>query len=101
MNAARFAMMPKHAILINTARGDVVDESALVAALAAGTITAAGLDVFEREPTVTEALLSMDNVTLLPHLGSATMETRVAMGTRALENIRRHFRGEPLRDRVV
>lgn len=101
MNATRFAMMPKHAILINTARGDVVDESALVAALAAGTITAAGLDVFEREPTVTEALLSMDNVTLLPHLGSATMETRVAMGTRALENIRRHFRGEPLRDRVV
>jgi lactate dehydrogenase-like 2-hydroxyacid dehydrogenase len=101
MNAERLKLMQKHAILINTARGDVVDEAALVEALAGGTITAAGLDVFEREPLVTEGLLGLDNVTLLPHLGSATMETRVAMGMRALENIRRHFRGEPLRDRVV
>lgn len=101
MNAARFAAMPKHAFLINTARGDVVDEAALVQALTSGTIAGAGLDVFEREPIVHEGLLGLDNVVLLPHLGSATMETRVAMGMRALENIRRHFRGEPLRDRVV
>ncbi len=101
MNEARFLAMHRHAFLINTARGDVVDEAALVQALQQGLIAGAGLDVFEREPVVTEALLQMDNVVLLPHLGSATMETRVAMGMRALENLRRHFRGEPLRDRVV
>ncbi|HEX3273553.1 MAG TPA: NAD(P)-dependent oxidoreductase, partial [Gemmatimonadales bacterium] len=87
--------------LINTARGDVVDEAALVEALASRRIAGAGLDVFEREPQVTQALTTMDNVVLLPHLGSATTETRVAMGLRAFENLERFFAGQPLRDRVV
>jgi len=101
MNAGRFGRMRKSAFLINTARGDVVDEAALVAALQAGTIAGAGLDVYEREPVVTPALLTMENVVLLPHLGSATRETRAAMGMRALENLRLFFSGKPLRDRVV
>ena len=101
MNAERFGRMRKSAFLINTARGDVVDEAALVAALQSGQIAGAGLDVFEREPVVTPALLTMENVVLLPHLGSATRETRAAMGMRALENLRLFFSGKPLRDRVV
>ena len=101
MNADRFARMRKTAFLVNTARGDVVDEAALVAALTSGQIAGAGLDVFEREPVVTPALLTMENVVLLPHLGSATRETRAAMGMRALENLRLFFSGKPLRDRVV
>jgi lactate dehydrogenase-like 2-hydroxyacid dehydrogenase len=101
MNRERLARMRRSAYLINTARGDVVDEAALVEALSDGTITGAGLDVYEREPQITPALLTMENVVLLPHLGSATTETRVAMGMRALENLRLFFKGAPLRDRVV
>ena len=101
MNRERLRRMRRSAILINTARGDVVDEAALVEALSNGTITAAGLDVFEKEPQVSPALLAMENVVLLPHLGSATQETRIAMGLRALENLRLFFSGAPLRDRVV
>lgn len=101
MNATRLALMPKHAMLINSARGDVVDEAALVVALRRGTIAGAGLDVFEREPSVTAELLTMENVVLLPHLGSATLETRTAMGLRALENLSLFFAGQPVRDRVV
>jgi lactate dehydrogenase-like 2-hydroxyacid dehydrogenase len=101
MNAERFGRMQKHAFLINTARGDVVDEAALVAALKAKTIAGAGLDVFEKEPQVTPELVAMENVALLPHLGSATLETRVAMGMRALENLKLFFAGQPVRDRVV
>jgi lactate dehydrogenase-like 2-hydroxyacid dehydrogenase len=101
MNRERLARMRRSAYLINTARGDVVDEAALVEALADGTIAGAGLDVYEQEPRVTPALLKMENVVLLPHLGSATRETRVAMGMRALENLRLFFSGAPLRDRVV
>jgi len=101
VNAERLGRMKPGAYLINTARGDVVDEAALVAALKAGTIRGAALDVFEREPLVTEDLLSMENVVLLPHLGSATRETRIAMGMRALENLRLYFAGRPLRDKVV
>jgi lactate dehydrogenase-like 2-hydroxyacid dehydrogenase len=101
VNAGRLQQMKKGAFLINTARGDVVDEAALVQALKAGTIAGAGLDVFEREPVVTEDLLAMENVVLLPHLGSATRETRIAMGMRALENLRLYFAGKPLRDKVV
>jgi lactate dehydrogenase-like 2-hydroxyacid dehydrogenase len=100
MNRERLARMRRSAFLINTARGDVVDEAALVDALADGTIAGAGLDVYEHEPQVAPALLSMENVVLLPHLGSATHETRVAMGQRAVENLRRFFSGEPLRDPV-
>jgi lactate dehydrogenase-like 2-hydroxyacid dehydrogenase len=101
MNAQRLDRMKKSGILINTARGDVVDEAALVTALQNGQIAAAGLDVFEREPNVTPELLKMENVVLLPHLGSATLETREAMGRRALENIQLFVSGAPLRDRVV
>ena len=101
MNGVRLAKMKPSAYLINTARGDVVDEQALIEALTKGWLAGAGLDVFEREPQVSAGLLSMENVVLLPHLGSATEETRVAMGMRALENLRLHFAGSPLRDRVA
>lgn len=101
MNRERLAKMRPDAYLVNTARGDVVDEAALVEALSAKRIAGAGLDVFEREPEVSAPLLGMENVVLLPHLGSATRETRVAMGMRALENLRLFFAGKPLRDRVV
>ncbi len=101
MNAARLARMKPDAFLINTARGDVVDEAALVAALQNGEIAGAGLDVFEKEPTVTAELLQMENVVLLPHLGSATQETRKAMGMRVVENIEAFFNGEAPRDKLV
>ena len=101
INAERLRQMRREAFLINTARGDVVDEAALVAALQAGTIAGAGLDVYEAEPTVSPALLTLENVVLLPHLGSATLETRVAMGMRAIENLSLFFAGQPVRDRVV
>ncbi|HTS88264.1 MAG TPA: D-glycerate dehydrogenase [Gemmatimonadales bacterium] len=101
INAERLRLMRREAFLINTARGDVVDEAALVAALQAGTIAGAGLDVYEAEPTVSPALLTLENVVLLPHLGSATLETRVAMGMRAIENLSLFFAGQPVRDRVV
>jgi lactate dehydrogenase-like 2-hydroxyacid dehydrogenase len=101
MNRERLALMRPEAFLINTARGDVVDEAALVEALQARRIAGAGLDVYEKEPQVTPALVAMENVVLLPHLGSATRETRVAMGLRAFENLQLFFSGKPLRDRVV
>ncbi len=101
MNRERLQRMRPGAYLINTARGDVVDEAALVDALSNGTLAGAGLDVFEKEPQVSPALVAMENVVLLPHLGSATQETRIAMGMRALENLRLFFSGAPLRDRVV
>ncbi len=101
INRERLALMPPHAYLVNTARGDVVEEAALVEALRERRIAGAGLDVYEREPQVSEGLLALENVVLLPHLGSATTETRVAMGMRALENLRLFFAGQPLRDRVV
>lgn len=101
MNAARLASMKRGAFLVNTARGDVVDEAALVGALQSGHLAGAGLDVFEQEPKVHPGLLAMENVVLLPHLGSATRETRVAMGMRALENLRLFLAGQPLRDPVA
>jgi lactate dehydrogenase-like 2-hydroxyacid dehydrogenase len=101
IDARRLALMKRGAFLINNARGDIVDEVALVAALKQGTIAGAALDVFEREPTVSPELLAMENVVLLPHLGSATQETRVAMGLRALDNLTAFFAGTPPRDRVA
>jgi glyoxylate reductase len=82
-----FRRMKPSAVLVNTARGPLVDEAALAEALRQGEIFAAGLDVFEREPEVEAALLELDNVTLVPHLGSATVETRTAMGLFAVENL--------------
>jgi lactate dehydrogenase-like 2-hydroxyacid dehydrogenase len=101
MNRERLGRLRRDAYLVNTARGDVVDEAALVEALVAKRLAGAALDVYEKEPQVTPALLAMENVVLLPHLGSATKETRVAMGRRAVENLRLFFNGSPLRDRVV
>jgi lactate dehydrogenase-like 2-hydroxyacid dehydrogenase len=101
INAARLARMKPSAVLINTARGSVVDEAALASALKEGRIAAAGLDVYEAEPRVNQALLSLENVVLLPHLGSATQETRTAMGMRVAENLDAFFEGRPLRDAVA
>jgi lactate dehydrogenase-like 2-hydroxyacid dehydrogenase len=101
MNATTIAQMKPTAFLINTARGDIVDEVALASALREGRIAGAGLDVFEREPQVNAELMQMDQVVLLPHLGSATTETRVAMGERALDNLIAFFDGQAPRDRVA
>ena len=101
MNAERLSAMKLSAFLINTARGDVVDEAALVEALRAGRIRGAGLDVFEREPHVPEALREMENVVVLPHLGSATEETRTAMGMKVVDNITAFFEGREPPDRVA
>lgn len=91
----------RSAVLVNTARGDIVDEGALAEALWDGALGAAGLDVYEREPGIDPRLLDLDNVVLLPHLGSATRETRSAMGHRMLDNLEDFFGGREPRDRVA
>ena len=96
MSADLFAAMKPTAHFVNVSRGDVVDEAALIEALRAGRIAGAGLDVYEFEPAVPEALIAMENVTLLPHLGTATLEVREAMGMMAVDNIRAFLAGEPL-----
>lgn len=101
VDAALLACMKPGAIVINTARGSVVDEAALADALAACRIAGAGLDVYEREPVVHSALLTLENVVLLPHLGSATLETRTAMGMQAVRNIETFLAGEDLPNRVA
>jgi len=93
--------MKPTAILVNTARGSVVDETALADALRAGKIAAAGLDVYEREPVVEPGLLELENVVLLPHLGSATVETRTAMGLQAAANLDAFFAGLEPPNRVA
>ena len=87
INAARLALMKPTAVLVNTSRGPIIDEQALVQALQQGQIFAAGLDVFEREPQVHPGLLSCDNAVLIPHLGSATVTTRLAMADLAADNL--------------
>lgn len=101
INAARIGAMKRSAFLINTARGEVVDQTALIEALETGRIAGAGLDVYDGEPCVPSALKRMENVVLLPHLGSATEETRVEMGMRAVENLTAFFEGRPVPDKAA
>ena len=100
IDAEALGRMKPHAIFVNIARGDVVDEAALVRALKQGRIAGAGLDVYEFEPEVPEALRAMENVTLLPHLGTAALEVRTAMGMMALENLAAFFEGREPPNRV-
>lgn len=100
VNAQLLGCMKPTAILINTARGSVVNEAELAEALRNGVIWAAGLDVYEGEPAISAELRALDNVVLLPHLGSATIETRTAMGMRAADNIDQFARGDVPGDRV-
>lgn len=96
VNAAVLEALGPDGFIVNVARGSVIDETALVAALKAGRIAGAGLDVFENEPTVPEELWKLDNVVLLPHIASATRETRQAMADRVFDNLQAFFAGRPL-----
>ena len=100
INAAAFASMKPTGIFVNIARGDVVDEGALIAALAGGQIAGAGLDVYEFEPQVPAALMAMENVTLLPHLGTAALEVRENMGMMAVDNLIAYLDGRDLLNQV-
>ncbi len=101
INGRRLDLMKPDAFLINTARGEVVDERALVQSLMFDTIGGAALDVFDGEPRINPDLLQCDNLVMLPHLGSATKESREAMGFRVLDNLGDFFAGRPPRDRVI
>ncbi len=101
VNADILKALGPDGFLINVGRGSIVDEEALLVALRNKSIAGAGLDVYDNEPYVPEALFSMDNVVLLPHIGSATAETRGKMAHLVIENIRAHFRGEPLKTPVA
>ncbi len=101
LNNENIAKMKSSAFLINTARGDVVDNDALIEALKNGTISGAGLDVFEGEPSLDERFLELENAVLLPHLGSASTETRIAMGNRVLDNLAAFEAGQSPKDKLV
>ncbi|RMF11282.1 MAG: D-glycerate dehydrogenase [Alphaproteobacteria bacterium] len=101
LNRERIARLPPGAIVVNTARGPIVDDAALIDALRSGHVAAAGLDVFDGEPRINPGYLALENVFLLPHIGSATVRTRTAMGMRALDNLDAFFSAASPRDRVV
>ena len=101
LSARRLKLMQPHAIIVNTSRGEVIDENALTRMLTAGEIAGAGLDVFEHAPAVNPKLLALENVVLIPHMGSATLEGRIAMGERVLINIKSFVDGNPPPDRVL
>jgi lactate dehydrogenase-like 2-hydroxyacid dehydrogenase len=101
LNADKIALLPDGAVVVNTARGTLIDEAALIAALKSGKLAAAGLDVFQTEPGGNPAFSEIDNVFMLPHIGSATFETRDAMGFRALDNLDAFFAGKEPGDRVA
>ena len=101
LSARRLKLVPKHAVIINTARGEIIDEAALADLLASGDIAGAGLDVFEQEPRINPKLLKNPNAVLLPHMGSATVEARVEMGEKVIINIKVWMDGEKPPDRVL
>lgn len=101
MNAERFALLPDGAVFVNTARGALVDEDALLDAIASGKVAAAGLDCFAVEPGGNPKFAAHENIFMLPHIGSATFETRDAMGFRALDNLDAFFSGRQPGDRVA
>jgi glyoxylate reductase len=101
LSARRLKLLKPHAFVVNTSRGEIIDEAALTRMLAAGELAGAGLDVFEHEPAVTPKLRELDNVVLLPHMSSATWEARVAMGERVLINIKTFVDGHKPPDRVI
>jgi glyoxylate reductase len=101
LSARRLRLLQPHTILVNTARGEIVDEEALMGLLETRAIAGAGLDVFEHEPAVDPRLRALDNVVLLPHMGSATIEGRIAMGERVIINIKTFADGHRPPDRVI
>ncbi len=101
LSARRLKMMKPGAYIVNTARGEVIDENALTRMLSAGELAGAGLDVFEHEPAVNPKLLKLKNVTLLPHMGSATIEGRIDMGEKVIINIKTFADGHKPPDRVI
>lgn len=101
LSARRLKLLQKHSILVNTARGEVIDENALTRMLVGGEIAGAGLDVFEHEPAVNPKLVALDNVVLLPHMGSATIEGRIDMGEKVIINIKTFIDGHRPPDRVL
>ena len=101
LDARRIALLPERAVVTNTARGTIVEDEALIAALKSGRLAAAGLDVFEGEPNIHPGYRTLPNVFIIPHMGSATRETRDAMGFKCLENLDAFFAGREPPDRVV
>ncbi|MEQ8653812.1 MAG: D-glycerate dehydrogenase [Kiloniellales bacterium] len=101
LSARRLKLLQSHAVVVNTSRGEVIDENALTRMLTAGELAGAGLDVFEHEPAVNPKLLRLDNVVLLPHMGSATLEGRLDMGEKVIINIKTFADGHTPPDRVV
>jgi glyoxylate reductase len=101
LSERRLKLLKPTSYVINLARGEIVDERALIRLLQEGRIAGAGLDVFEHEPAVNPKLLRMDNVILLPHMGSATIEGRIAMGEKVIINVRAFVDGHALPDRVL
>lgn len=101
LSERRLKLLKEDAYIVNVARGEIVDENALIKMLDSGKLAGAGLDVFEHEPAVNEKLLAMDNVTLLPHMGSATIEGRIAMGEKVIINIKAFVDGHRPPDRVL
>jgi glyoxylate reductase len=100
INARRLALLPRGAIIVNTARGSLIDDAALIDALDSGHLYAAGLDVFDGEPDINPGYIGREDCFILPHMGSGTIETRHAMGFRALDNIDAHFAGKSPPDRL-
>ena len=101
MSERRLKLLQSHAYVINTSRGEVINEKSLADMLVAGELAGAGLDVYENEPKITEKLLELENVVLLPHMSSSTIEARLAMGEKVLVNIKSYIDGHSLPDRVL